>query len=81
MGIEDWRNRWAAAGSMASSAAIPRWEMAKLMDRCSVAALEVTRESKKSIKKLVRAGKIKRLNWHKATNPDDPRGDRQPNRA
>lgn len=60
MGIEDWRNRWAAAGSMASSAAIPRWEMAKLMDRCSVAALEVgTRESKRSIKKLVRVGKIK----------------------
>jgi len=52
MGMEDCRNRSAAAGSMASSAAIPRWEMAKLMDRCSVAALEVARrKSKKSQKK------------------------------
>jgi len=39
MGMADCKNRLAIAGSTASKAAIPRCEMAKLIDRCCVAAL------------------------------------------
>lgn len=39
MGIADCKNRVAKAGSTASKAAMPRCEMAKLIDRCCAAAL------------------------------------------
>jgi hypothetical protein len=39
MGMADCKNRLAIAGSTASKAAIPRCEMAKLMDRCCEAVL------------------------------------------
>ncbi len=48
IGIEVWRNRLAVAGSIDSSAAIPRWDMARLMDRFSIAALDEARRTSKT---------------------------------
>jgi hypothetical protein len=55
MGIASCKNLCAAAGLTASKAAIPLWEIARLMERCWEAALEEGR--RRSVGDLNKDGK------------------------